>query len=56
MYVAEQLGKFEHEVLALPVHSFARWIAYFNIKAKEEKRSIDKSRRNAKLKSYQPAG
>lgn len=54
MYVAEQLGKFEHEIAALTVSEYARWIAYFNIKTKEEKKSIDKSRRNSKLKSYQP--
>jgi len=54
MYVAEQLGKFEHEVRELPAEEFARWVAYFNIKVKEEKKAIDKNRRNSKLKSYQP--
>jgi hypothetical protein len=53
MFVAAQLGRFEHEVRQLTVSEFARWIAYFNIKVKEEKRAADKARRNSKLKSNQ---
>lgn len=34
--IAEALGKFEHEVLALPPHAYARQVAYFKIRQKEE--------------------
>lgn len=55
MYIAEQLGKFEHEVLTLTLDEYARWRAYFRIKQQEEKKAQQRARRNSKIKSRQGA-
>lgn len=55
MFIAEQLGKFESEILGLSISEFARWIAYFRIKVEEEKKQADRRRRGSKLKTRQQA-
>lgn len=47
MFVAEQLGRFEHEVLGLSNEEIARWMAYFNVKAEYEKKELDKAKRKS---------
>lgn len=42
MGLAYELGKFEHEILALSPTEFARWLAFFRIKREEEKKASRK--------------
>lgn len=39
LVLAEKLGKFEHEVAELSPDEFARWIAFFNLRRKEEQQA-----------------
>ncbi len=39
LIVADNLGKFEHEVMQLTPHEIARWMAFYKIRDKEIERS-----------------
>lgn len=47
MFVAEQLGKFEHEVAELTPDEFARWLAYFKLKREREEKARKKNQQKS---------
>lgn len=51
MAVAEQLGKFSHEVEELTPNELADWLAYFKLKREAEKKAYDEAKAKAKSES-----
>lgn len=47
MAIAEALGKFAWEVEGLTLDEYKRWVAYFEIRRKEQDKADKQSRRSA---------
>ncbi len=56
MAIAEVLGWDEDQVLALSPKKYARWLAYFRVKAREERKQADTAQRKARAHSGARAG
>lgn len=56
MDLAEHLGRFRYEVLAMPCSEFPYWIALFNIKNREAKRQQQKQGQRTRVKRGLPRG
>jgi hypothetical protein len=54
MAVAENLGKFAHEVEELTPDELADWLAYFKLKREAEKKAQDEARAKAKANARRP--
>ena len=50
MHIAAELHKFESEVLDLTPDELARWIAFFNILAKEQGKAMKRAETRAKIR------
>lgn len=44
MKIAYELGKTEEEILALSSEEYSRWVAFFKIKAEQEKKQLSRGR------------
>ena len=56
MDLAEHLGKFRYEVLAMPCSEISYWMAYFKIKNHEAKRQQQKQDQRTRVRNKTPRG
>jgi hypothetical protein len=48
MFIASELGKFEHEVAELSPDEIARWVAFYRIREKDREKRNRKNKPGAK--------
>lgn len=51
MMVCYELGKTEEEVASWHIDTLCRWIAFFNLKYKAEKKAMEEARKKASRKN-----